>query len=1589
MPITLPDDFEEKPLEDLTQQPVVPPPTQQTEEEPEEDLSEFQEEKEPFRLGPDRKPYTGELEGVAKFVEENIYIPLVDTFDGSRDADEVAEDRAELRQETAEKSNEIEEFFANDTSFEGETIRAGLGAVEDFAEGVVNLPGDVLSVLPNVDDDFLNVDFNFIRENNTQAGKAVRTLGRYLIAARQGGRLTGGKLTAGKTGLGLAGGRAAQGFIEDFIGADGTAEDDTLIGRTPWTSFLQTSDDKNPIANRTLVGFEGAALEALAIGPIGDFLKKSNIGEKAGNAFTRVKDFTDYKLKSGSQRNLNLQAYKKLLDLSKEKYYGDASEFASLRNQDVDKVFSTLDEAGDLDDIIDKVAGRDNDIRKYLILRLKAQNAAEKIDEAYDTVKYGGAPEEEVVDMFEMSSTNARLEDLDNTLIAFGNRTSKLDESVAELSEQLTRQSSAGPGRSQAIQQLQVRSLDAPKLADVKANKLAIPMNLSAGQVRFIQDLRKLKGEDGKLAFKFPKGITITPGRRIKGLTSENVDEFTEILSQGTDGKIKSNLLARLGNVDRPQVDDFGETLESLTEQIKQLQAEDAASGSQAASSRQALQPMLEEQISLRQKIATAKLEREALYAKMNGKDVEFKAKAEQMKTDGSTELSPETIDAVVRNADETIAPTTRVNALRAGKNADELIPTQPRADFGSAVDDVSGVNTAKTIKTTVTESEFRSLSKDSDTFTTLKDLASKLPRFMGKTDAEIIGKMQSQQVLEIKESMQKAFDLGEVDEFFDANPELIDSVRGGKYSILSVESQTAMALLIKQSVQDISDLSKTIDNQTKDGAPEAFVNLERLTTRFLAMFSLAKNNSGARGSLLREIDVINKNLATPVRPGDNPLYDELINRQKDTLARQEILYKNTLAMGDEIRTNPKRAARELSRAIKALAYVHAEPDKQLAVWKTLFAANVKNLDGFYINSILSGPETQFRNFWGNFYQTIGHPLMASLGTAIPGKNNRAVRLEASAVMAATHESILEFTDLFKRIWSNNVKGLDPEGGAYNVWDEGLTENMAKITELRDKGELSWAQESMYGFAINMRKILNSPAFTPMMKVMGSVDSYFRVVAGRQVVTKRAVADALDVIGESRPLTEVSSKEFGELVQQFKKKHELEIFGEDKLTLIDPEAEELAGVFTFQKPVSQQDDVTKKLNSVASLPGARLLGLTFVKTPSEILKASFNLTPGLSRLLKKNDEAYKNGTPFYRAMRDGQEAMSYVIGFGATAGGAAGFITGAGPLNRDLNDKWRKDGNTPFTVKLPFGAEFSYQALEPATTIVGLFADLGAIGLGKQEASFVGAIGSNVVNKSFLTQLSTMAEIITATTERDFARFGQNIARGLTPYSGFRSQVGKVIDPTIREYRARHEPTWSWFLKKNGGMGLSRLLPARPDPLTDKPLTRDGYGDGGGNLLGLINMAVPLGLRFSQNRTDPVHKELYDWGFDIEDKNREISGIDLTNEEMAEFNTLRSANGDFRKAFVDYFKSDQYTKVDKISSDKALERGDDASTTDVYRELSSITNAYGNDARATMKLGLTEPSRSFSKRWTEALERKAKFAKETSARQDQLRFNQN
>tara|TARA_A100001234_G_C12639360_1_gene391341 strand:- start:1454 stop:4093 length:2640 start_codon:yes stop_codon:yes gene_type:complete len=877
-------------------------------------------------------------------------------------------------------------------------------------------------------------------------------------------------------------------------------------------------------------------------------------------------------------------------------------------------------------------------------------------------------------------------------------------------------------------------------------------------------------------------------------------------------------------------------------------------------------------------------------------------------------------------------------------------------------------------------------MARDSTEFVKLREIGEQLYKITGRTDSEIIEAMQSQVVDDLVGEI-KALSGDELDRYLRTNEQFGTQLNDGRFFIVSIEGREASNRVIRQLQIESKELAQTITNQLKEGAPEAAMNMERLNERFKVLVNLLKSDTAARGSHLRELKVVADNTGSRVTPQNSELLQELIDRNNDILARQEQTYNVLMSLGDEIRTDPKSAARRISRAINAYAISHDIASTQVDVLKALTTAHLKNADGYYINAILSGLATQARNFWGNFYQATGHPLLAMIGTYLPGKANQTVRHQAVASLGATLETYMEITDLLPRIYNNNLKQLDFDSPNYQVWDENLTKEMAKIESMREAGELSWYQETLFATAINFRKFLLSPFMSPMMRLMGSVDSFFKVIAGRQIIAQRATMDALDILGD-RPLTVKSSGEFADLVAKYKKKHELDVFGEDKLTLIDDEANELAQVFTFQKPLEKTDFLTKKLNELASMPGGRLLGLTFVKTPSQILKGAFGLTPGLSTIMKRRSQAYKNGSDYYRAMSDGQEALSYIIGTTAAALGAGGALTGAGPLNAQANKEWRAAGNKPFTLKLPFGGEINYQGLEPATSVIGLFADIGSLGIqGELGIDTAGAaLASNIINKSYLAQVATAAKIL-STNDWERESIAGNIARGIVPYSGMRSQVGALFDPYIREHRSAIEPTFQWYIKKNFGLGASLMLPARTNPLTSEPLTRDGYGVGGGNMLGLINMFSPLGLRFSQDRTDPLQKMLFDAGVNIDEETRGIEGLDLTNDEMVEFKLLRASNGNLKQELLKYFNSDQYKDVDKPNTDLRIEQGQEQSDTPVYKRLMEIIGAYGSSAKSVMKLGQTKTSRAFQQRLDEAIQGKLKLDKDYVKRLDALRFS--
>lgn len=329
-------------------------------------------------------------------------------------------------------------------------------------------------------------------------------------------------------------------------------------------------------------------------------------------------------------------------------------------------------------------------------------------------------------------------------------------------------------------------------------------------------------------------------------------------------------------------------------------------------------------------------------------------------------------------------------------------------------------------------------------------------------------------------------------------------------------------------------------------------------------------------------------------------------------------------------------------------------------------------------------------------------------------------------------------------------------------------------------------------------------------------------------------------------------------------------------------------------------------------------------------------------------------------------------------------MTGAGPLAGPERERWLMS-HKPYTLTIG-GMEIGYQALEPATTVLGLFADMGQLAMGGElEADniiphLLGAVSSNVVNKSYLQQLSTMSALISADPTKGSAwkKAGENIAKGLLPYSALRSQAGQVMDTAAREVRSLIEPAWSWGLKKHIGVGSTTALPQKLDPVTGKPLTRDGVEGPLGNGLAIINSIAPFGIRFSKQRFEKVHQLLESEGVDIEDAQRKLNTQDMTNEQMVEYTKLRADGGNLKKALLEYFYSDQYTKIDKPESERQRNEGLAVDKTYAHQNISNIVKGFHNQAVAQMEMGLNDVTAGFRERRQKALE---------AAAQSEVKYN--
>ena len=357
------------------------------------------------------------LTGLAKWAEENVFIPIVDQLDGSRDAEQVAADRATSRQETVQKGAEVVAAAEADSNIVSETGRAVVGGSLDFfneAAETADLAGDTVKTWMGIADEedrvwnedgsnnpnYERADFNLtMSDNQTQIGKLARGIFKFRrgMVAIPGGNAIKGRTAAARAQRIAT--ETARGALVDLLATD--ADDGTLtqqIGEffgveadTPmvgWFVKAMSIDegDNNPWEAKIKGTIEGGILGSTIDG----------ISEILG--FARVARRLD---SANKKRRLSLEERKRLIngDLDRQ-----AKEVVEEQNALKTKVEADKDYAGTQQDI-----DFSTDDRQLTLIDAGLDTTPEmarQIRRNQDVV-YGGSPTRE--SLYEIDEKAARI----------------------------------------------------------------------------------------------------------------------------------------------------------------------------------------------------------------------------------------------------------------------------------------------------------------------------------------------------------------------------------------------------------------------------------------------------------------------------------------------------------------------------------------------------------------------------------------------------------------------------------------------------------------------------------------------------------------------------------------------------------------------------------------------------------------------------------------------------------------------------------------------------------------------------------------------------------------------------------------------------------------------------------------------------------------------------------------------------------------------------------------------------------------------------------------------------------------------------
>jgi hypothetical protein len=540
-----------------------------------------------------------------------------------------------------------------------------------------------------------------------------------------------------------------------------------------------------------------------------------------------------------------------------------------------------------------------------------------------------------------------------------------------------------------------------------------------------------------------------------------------------------------------------------------------------------------------------------------------------------------------------------------------------------------------------------------------------------------------------------------------------------------------------------------------------------------------------------------------------------------------------------------------------------------------------KELGNVMVHSILSGPKTPVRAVLGTSVAGSTRMISQTLGALIraPMTGDIATLKSSAASMGAMVGAIPEAFKVFKTklngYWSGEIATASTRFAEKNLRDENWVAYGQWANSRGTAGD-----KAAYNIADVARKMNDNNLFTYSTKLMAATDDAWRVVMARTRAKEQAIRFVLD------------QKKNGVVLDAADARAAEDGFYKG---LLDDEGNIDLNSDLYLKSMYKEATLTEDLsgfaeglnNAFEKAPHLKPFFL-FARTGVNGLALTGKNTPIIGALMTKQRKILSAKTAAdlaelrkygIRTMEElanekslivGRQAIGTAVVFMGAQMYLNGNLRGNGPVNRQQRKVWTDAGWRRSEIKLG-DVWVNFDSLEPWSQVLNTIADIGdaygTMGEDWTENQFkmlTGIIAEGITSKSYLQGLQQLVDLASGEPYQ-FQKIIGNLGNNTVPLAGLRNEIGKVINPQMRELSSsifdavRNRNLLSESL-------TSDPLPMRYDILSGKPI-RDWDAP-----TRLWNAFSPIPMNFDEG---PGRQLLFNSNYDMSTSFNSMEGINL------------------------------------------------------------------------------------------------------------------